>query len=143
MKGCQLPPNQDSVGVLDVHFTSHQAPVALLKALTLIQVKYSKCFSQVAVALRCPQTSIQSKLMRAVTPLPRCLAVRGWAAHQDSQVCFPLCKGVELQGQLEGCPGGISISGSHLLGGALGQLHHQDFNSKSFSQMINQSKKNE
>jgi hypothetical protein len=109
------------------------------RVLILIQMKYSKCFSQGAVGHRCLQMSFLTKLMKEVIPLQKCLEVSKWVVQQGFLVCFPLCR-VELQEQLEVCREEISILGSHLLEEAL--VHHllQDSNSKSFSQMINKSK---
>ena len=142
MKGAQLPLKQDSVGDLGEHFISPRGQVVQHKALILIPMKYSKCSSLVAAALRCPPMSFLTKLMMEVTPSPRCLEVRKWVEQEDSLACFHLCK-VEFQVQLEVCLEGISILASHLQEAALVQLLLQDFNTKSFSQMINKSKRND
>ncbi len=143
MKGGQVPHNQDSVEVQGEHFTSPQALVVLHKVLILIQVKYSKCSSLVAVVLRCLPMSFLTKLMMEAIPLQKCLEARKWVGLQDSLVCFNSCK-VELKVKLEECREEISILDSHLqVAAALVQHLHQDFNSKTFSQMINKSKRNE
>ena len=142
MKAGQLPLKQDLVEVLEEHFISPRGQVVLHKALTLIPMKYSKCSFLGAAALRCRQMSFLTKLMMEVTPSPRYLEVRKWVEQEDFLACFPLCK-VVVQVQLEVCLEGISILGSHLQGAALVQLLLQDFNSKSISQMINKSKRNE
>lgn len=142
MKGGQLPHNQDSVEVQGEHFISPLALVVQHKVQILIQVKYSKCSSLVAVALRCLPMSFLTKLMMEAIPLPKCLEARKWVVLQDSLVCFNSCK-AELLGRPEECREEISILDSHLQVAALVQHLHQDFNSKIFSQMINKSKRNE
>jgi hypothetical protein len=141
LKGGQPQDSQDSpVEVAPGgRFTSLRDLGELRRVLILIQMKYSKCFSQGAAGLRCLPMSILTKLMKQVIPLPKCLEVSKWGVQQGFLECFNLCK-VELQEQLGACLEEISILGSHLLEEAL--VHHllQDSNSKSFSQMINKSK---
>jgi hypothetical protein len=141
MRGGLLQDNQDSPveEAPGGRFTSLRDLGVQRRVLTLIQMKYSKCFSLGAVGLRCLLMSFLTKLMKEVIPLQKCLEVSKWVVQQGFQECFNLCK-VELQEQLGACLEEISILGSHLQVGAL--VHHllQDSNSKSFSQMINKSK---
>lgn len=127
------------------HSPSLQDQEVLLKVRILILMKYSKCSFLEAVEDRCLPTNLQTIHTKVVILSPKCLEVKEQEEQVElagSPMCFHSCKVVPQEVQ-QARQEGTLILNNHPLVAALVQHHLQGFNSKSFPQVTNNSKRND